>query len=417
MSVVLVSSAANDSEDRVSLLDLPDDTILCILSYMDYTDLCRLGCLNCRLNKLVKYGGLWKRLCNTIWLDSLQVYSDVSWYDNFKHWFADWSRYVKCYVDIKTAWNTLEDFTKKYCPEIYAYLKDPVTESELDQCERDMGCKLPIDLRCSFRIHNGQINELKGLMGSVELGTYHYSRTELLLDLKSAIAGFNSAESGCLFPLTFCPFHGTSQYMVLKSQHSMVSGTVIYPCEDPAALYKDYFISAGTFTEWLCSFAKKLQQNKYRARDGVIYRYYHDDNCVAVTNHIKVTVATCMMPELSSINPPKYIFAYHITMVMDEQAPSSDSCQLQHRHWEVVDGQGRIEIVDGEGVVGAFPILRPGTSYSWVSITHFATPTGYMSGYFTMEKLNSGEMFDVTCPMFTMKSLEISTSKEIQCED
>ena len=30
----------------------------------------------------------------------------------------------------------------------------------------------------------------------------------------------------------------------------------------------------------------------------------------------------------------------------------SDSCRLSHRHWEVTDGNGKTEVVDGEGVVG-----------------------------------------------------------------
>lgn len=33
---------------------------------------------------------------------------------------------------------------------------DGVSEMELNNAERDLGVKLPLDLRCAYRIHNGQ---------------------------------------------------------------------------------------------------------------------------------------------------------------------------------------------------------------------------------------------------------------------
>jgi len=42
-----------------------------------------------------------------------------------------------------------------------------------------------------------------------------------------------------------------------------------------------------------------------------------------------------------------------------EAAPSS--CQLESRHWVILNPQGsRVDSVDGEGVVGLYPLLRPG---------------------------------------------------------
>jgi len=44
------------------------------------------------------------------------------------------------------------------------WLVDGVTEIELDEAERSLGTKLPLDLRCVYRIHNGQ-----GILRALEM--------------------------------------------------------------------------------------------------------------------------------------------------------------------------------------------------------------------------------------------------------
>lgn len=49
------------------------------------------------------------------------------------------------------------------------------------------------------------------------------------------------------------------------------------------------------------------------------YRFIHDPDCEAVTRHVKVSVATALVPEFSSLVRlhPKLMFAYQVTMSMD----------------------------------------------------------------------------------------------------
>ena len=37
-----------------------------------------------------------------------------------------------------------------------------------------------------------------------------------------------------------------------------------------------------------------------------------------------------------------------------------ETCQLHMRHWEIRDAKGGVQRVDGEGVIGMFPVLREG---------------------------------------------------------
>ena len=43
--------------------------------------------------------------------------------------------------------------------------------------------------------------------------------------------------------------------------------------------------------------------------------------------------------------------------------------QLMHRHWRITDANGRLEEVKGPGVVGEQPILAPGESFSYTSVS------------------------------------------------
>src|SRR3546814_11179655 len=48
--------------------------------------------------------------------------------------------------------------------------------------------------------------------------------------------------------------------------------------------------------------------------------------------------------------------------------------QLVSRHWRITDGKGEVSVVDGEGVVGEQPVLRPGASHDYVSGCPLSTP-------------------------------------------
>ncbi|XP_035665022.1 F-box only protein 3-like [Branchiostoma floridae] len=80
----------------------------------------------------------------------------------------------------------------------------------------------------------------------------------------------------------------------------------------------------------------------------------------------------------------------------------TEACQLDRRYWLITNADGWVDQVEGPGVVGEFPILRPGTTYEWTSCTTFNTPTGTMRGYFTMHYLKTGQPLKVECPEYHM---------------
>lgn len=78
-------------------------------------------------------------------------------------------------------------------------------------------------------------------------------------------------------------------------------------------------------------------------------------------------------------------------MSMSPDAPQSESCQLETRHWIITDDKGSEEQVDGPGVVGEYPVMYPGASFSWVSSTSFSTTYGNMKGHFRMRNLETSK--------------------------
>ncbi|XP_041030234.1 F-box only protein 3 [Carcharodon carcharias] len=280
-----------------------------------------------------------------------------------------------------------------------------ITEQELDVVERRIQFKLPNDYRCSLRIHNGQRLVVPGLMGSMALSS-HY-RSEDLLDIDTAAGGFQQRKGlkHCL-PLTFCIHTGLSQYMALDEVEGRKCSEIFYHCvdqmaSDPSAV--DMFITGSSFTEWFTTFVLNVTSERYPIIRDQIFRYIHDEKCVAQTGDIMISVSTSFLPELSSVHPPHYFFSYRIRIEMVKDASPDSVCQLDSRYWKITNENGDIEEVQGPGVVGEFPVLHPGTVHEYTSCTTFTTPSGYMEGYYTFHQLSRHRnSFNIAIPRFYM---------------
>lgn len=118
---------------------------------------------------------------------------------------------------------------------------------------------------------------------------------------------------------------------------------------------------------------------------------------IAVTDGIKVEVESFYLEPHSDPEEELFVFAYHIQLTN----MSDSTVQLIKRHWIITDSNGEVNEVEGFGVVGEKPILKPDEEYEYTSGSHLKSPMGTMEGTYQM-KTNSGEMFDVTIPCFTL---------------
>jgi ApaG protein len=95
---------------------------------------------------------------------------------------------------------------------------------------------------------------------------------------------------------------------------------------------------------------------------------------------IKVDVETSFLPDQSDTEEGRFVFAYTITISNTGVMP----VQLLTRRWIITDASGRVQEVEGDGVVGKQPRLRPGSFYRYSSLSVIETPVGTMEGSYGM---------------------------------
>jgi ApaG protein len=117
----------------------------------------------------------------------------------------------------------------------------------------------------------------------------------------------------------------------------------------------------------------------------------------AVTRGIRVTVKSFYLAERSSPPTNQYAFGYTVRIANEGER----TAQLRTRHWIITDGDGKVQEVRGEGVVGAQPVLKPGQHFEYTSWCMLATAHGSMHGTYQMVG-EDGEGFDATIAPFPL---------------
>jgi len=112
---------------------------------------------------------------------------------------------------------------------------------------------------------------------------------------------------------------------------------------------------------------------------------------------LNVGVKTEFLAEQSDPSRNRYVFAYKITITNS----GIQSAQLMSRKWIITDGDGKIQEVSGEGIVGQQPIIEPGQQHQYTSGTVLETKVGSMSGFYSMVAAD-GHEFSALIPSFTL---------------
>ncbi|MEI8358293.1 MAG: Co2+/Mg2+ efflux protein ApaG [Deltaproteobacteria bacterium] len=118
----------------------------------------------------------------------------------------------------------------------------------------------------------------------------------------------------------------------------------------------------------------------------------------AITEGVRVTVESRFLQEHSAADEDRYAFAYFITIANE----GSTRVQLKRRHWIITDGNGKVEEVEGPGVVGEQPVLAPGESHRYTSGSVLSTPVGTMEGTYEMHEAG-GRIFQAEIPRFSLQ--------------
>lgn len=118
------------------------------------------------------------------------------------------------------------------------------------------------------------------------------------------------------------------------------------------------------------------------------------------TRGIRVQVEPIFLEEQSDTEKGCWVWAYQVSI----ENRSPHTVQLLRRTWRITDARGRIQVVQGDGVVGEQPVLEPGATFEYTSGTPLETPSGIMVGAYHMITTGTGEAFDVDIPAFSLDS-------------
>jgi ApaG protein len=112
---------------------------------------------------------------------------------------------------------------------------------------------------------------------------------------------------------------------------------------------------------------------------------------------INIKVATSYVDDQSEPDSDRYVFAYTITI----SNTGDVAAKLMSRHWIITDANGKVQEVNGDGVVGEQPYLHPGEEFRYSSGAILETPVGAMQGLYRM-RADSGVKFDAPIAPFTL---------------
>ena len=116
-----------------------------------------------------------------------------------------------------------------------------------------------------------------------------------------------------------------------------------------------------------------------------------------MNNNVSVKAKSKYISELSNIEDSNFYYLYEISI----ENKGEKRVKLLSRHWDIYNALGEQKEVDGDGVVGENPIIKPGEIYKYKSYCPLSTEFGCMSGFYTM-KDEDGEIFKVNIPEFPL---------------
>ena len=118
---------------------------------------------------------------------------------------------------------------------------------------------------------------------------------------------------------------------------------------------------------------------------------------VAITNDFHVSAVSRYIPERSNRNIPVFFFAYWVSITNKGIKPA----QLLSRYWHFTDADGRINEVNGEGIVGEKPHFQPGQNFEYNSFCPLPTEFGFMQGHYDMV-CEDETSFQIDIPQFRL---------------
>lgn len=117
------------------------------------------------------------------------------------------------------------------------------------------------------------------------------------------------------------------------------------------------------------------------------------------THGMRITVRPIFAPDHSRPEQGRYVFVYQIRIENVAEHPA----QLISRYWLIRDSIGEETVVEGEGVIGEQPVIRPGHVHEYQSFCVLRSTRGSMEGRYHFVREDGAE-FDAEIPRFELEA-------------
>ena len=119
-----------------------------------------------------------------------------------------------------------------------------------------------------------------------------------------------------------------------------------------------------------------------------------------ITENIKVSVRPMYLESESNILSRKFVYAYFITI----ENLGAGTVQLLRRHWFITHDTGKVEEIEGEGVIGKQPFIAPGNRHEYNSFCILESMEGFMEGTYLMKRTDN-TTFTINIPRFVLRAM------------
>ncbi|MFT5859761.1 MAG: ApaG protein [Flavobacteriaceae bacterium] len=117
------------------------------------------------------------------------------------------------------------------------------------------------------------------------------------------------------------------------------------------------------------------------------------------TSGIQISVKSNFRSDLSEVIESQYFYNYRVVI----ENTNAYDVQLISRDWYIFDSMNRARYVNGPGVIGEQPVIKPGESFTYTSGCDLQSELGLMKGFYTFKNLVDGEIFEVFVPTFKLE--------------
>lgn len=116
------------------------------------------------------------------------------------------------------------------------------------------------------------------------------------------------------------------------------------------------------------------------------------------TSNINITVTPDFYAEGSNRDQNIFIWLYNVRI----ENLSQSTMQIIGRHWQIFDANGKVEEINGAGLVGQQPIIKPNEFFEYTSQVRLFTDSGLMRGEYYAIDTNSKQEVVIAIPAFSL---------------